>query len=258
MIALLGALKEETATLRRRMAIETTHCTSTCRIAAGTHRGREIILATTGMGRQRAEAAAKLVLDRYPITALISFGYAGALTDELVIGDVVLGSPWSAMQGNGQDVAKLEPLVLDENTLALAVRALENVSGITARVAGGVTVPSLICEPKERTAVGKAFDAQIVDMESYWIAKVASERGIPFVAIRAISDTRREKLLPFTQMMTVDGRWKWKETARYFVRRPQGLMTLLRMAARIQRARRNLAASVDCLVDGFGREGGMA
>ena len=104
---------------------------------------------------------------------------------------------------------------------------------------------------EEKKKFGEAFDAHIVDMESYWIAKMAAERQIPFIVIRSVSDTRQERLLPFMRMLTTDGRVQWKEAASYFVRRPQHLIALFHLVRNVRLAQRSIATSIDSLIAGL-------
>lgn len=255
MLALLGALKSETASVRKRMTVDFVGAASSCRLAQGRFRGTPMVLATTGMGRQRAEAAARYVLEAYSISFLISFGFAGALTDELRVGDVVLGSALHVRADDEAQSAPLEPIALDASMRSLAEQALLR-AGVDFSVAEGVTVPDLLCDVDDKTALAKATGARMVDMESYWIAAAAAERGVPFLTLRAISDTKAEGLLPFTQLMTPDGRWKARQTALYFIQKPHDVVVLLRMAGTIPRAKRTLAVSIEALMDGLGQGGG--
>lgn len=251
MLGLLGALNSETAFIRRRMTIDAVKTAASCHIVQGTYRGTPIVLATTGMGKQRAEAAARFVLDTYPLSLVLSLGFAGALTDELSLGDVVLGVRWHATQGEDD---RFQPIVPDAHIRGLAEQALAR-AGVEFTSAEGVTVPDLLCDPAEKTALAERTGAHIADMESTWIAAVAAARGVPFLSIRAISDVKSERLLPFTQLMTCDGQWKARQTACYFIQRPHHVAVLLRMARSIPRAKRHLATALDAVIDGLGQGG---
>src|SRR6185295_4920425 len=58
-------------------------------------------------------------------------------------------------------------------------------SVIVARL---LTVDSPAFDPPERRTLGLAHDAAGVDMETYTLARVAADHGIPWLAIRAVSD----------------------------------------------------------------------
>ncbi len=252
MLGFLGALSHETARLRRGLRDVNERCMSPCRFVQGRYRGQTIVVATSGMGRALAEQAAQLVLDRYPISLLVSIGYAGALTKALDIGDVVLGSRLVA-----QDEAALtEPYVADETTLT-TIADLLKASGVGLHCVPGITVSSLVCQPEQRDSLSEQGDAQFADMESYWLSRVAQARGVSFITLRSISDTKDRVLLPFTSMMTPDGRWKGKQAAKHFLRHPQHMAQVLRLAVDVHRARKQLDGAIQGLVDGL-RQGDLA
>jgi adenosylhomocysteine nucleosidase len=250
MIAFLGALKEEVSDLRRQMILEEVLAGPAWHLHSGEYRGREVLLAQTGFGRERAEAATRFILERYPITGLVSLGFAGALAGELEVGDVVICSTLHCAMGRIEEAAKPRSYCADDGLLCLATQALEG-TAVRFCIGSGVTVPQLICSPEQKQELGKAFHAHIVDMESYWIARIASDQQIPFVAVRAVSDTRRDNLPPFDQMLTENGRWQWKKALSYFLRHPQHLTALLGLSRNVRRARRNLTTFADCLVAKF-------
>ncbi len=249
MIAFFAAVREEVATLRKQMSVEETVSEAACHAYRGTYLGRELLLVQTGMGKKGAKAATRFILERYPITTLVSFGFAGALAEELKAGDVVLCSTVHCAQEEGT-TQKPPSYCSDAGVLALATRALEN-AAIKYHCGSGVTVPQLVLDPEEKKKLGEAFNAHIVDMESYWIAKMASDRHIPFIVIRSVSDTRQERLLPFMRMLTSDGRVLWRSAACYFFRRPQHLIALFPLVRNVRLAQRSLAASIDSLIVGL-------
>jgi adenosylhomocysteine nucleosidase len=90
MLAIMGAFGQEIIDLRRQMVIEEVVARRDCRLYCGKFKNRDTFLVQTGMGKERAENATQFILERYPVTAIISLGFAGALAPELRIGDVVV------------------------------------------------------------------------------------------------------------------------------------------------------------------------
>jgi adenosylhomocysteine nucleosidase len=239
MIALLGALREEVSGLQKQMGLVEVLANPACRLYGGEYRGRDVLLVQTGMGQQRAETATKYVLERYAVDTLISLGFAGALTEGLEVGDAVICAMLHCALGPMQEATRLIAYSSDGGLLRLAAQALGG-TAVRGRIGSGVTVPQLASGPEERRELGGAFHADIVDMESYWIAQIASEKQIPFVAVRTISDTWQDHLPPFDQMMTAEGRLRWKEIFSYFLRHPQHLAILYNLSQNARRARGNL------------------
>jgi hypothetical protein len=93
-----------------------------------------------------------------------------------------------------------------------------------------VTAPSIISAPAEKQDLGRQTGAVAVDMESHWVARVVSERGLPFLAVRAISDAQEEFLPPFHQVLDADGNPGARRLAAHLVRKPGSLVALVRLA----------------------------
>jgi len=247
MIALFSALREELSGLQKQMELVEIPSEPACRLYGGEYRGRDVLLVQTGMGQERAETATKYVLERYAVGTMISLGFAGALTEELEVGDAVVCATLRPAPGPRQEATRTRSYSADDGLLRLAAQALED-TAVRYCIGTGVTVPHLVSSPEERRELGRAFHADIVDMESYWIAKIASEWQIPFVAARTISDTWQDNLPPFDQMMTAEGRLMWKEIFSHFFRHPRHLAILLTLSQNARRARENLTTFSDCLV----------
>ncbi len=246
MIGIFGALREEVAFLRKQMKPRYEIGRSNHSIVQGIYQGKELLVAQTGIGKESAEAATRFFLDNYPVTTLISLGFAGALNEELKGGDVVLCSALHCANVVGTEPIS-STLCTDERTVSLATLAMER-GDVEFRLGVGVTVPQMVLEPEDKQSLWDAFDADIVDMESYWIAKIAMKRRIPFLVIRSVSDTRQERLLPFDQLLTADGRVQWRAAGAYFVRNARRLREIPRLCRNMRLAQRGLATSIDSLI----------
>jgi adenosylhomocysteine nucleosidase len=247
MIAVAAALPEELSNLRRQMIVEKHLAGPSGPLRQGTLQDRDVLLVQTGMGKKKAEMTTRFVLARYSPSALVSIGFAGALVRELKVGDVVICSALVCAANSMEEEDESEPLFPDERLLDLATQALEG-TGLRFQVGGGVTTMQVIASSEGKHELGQAFQAHIVDMESYWMARIAAEHKIPFVTLRAISDTPQDRLPPFDRLLTHEGRLHWKDAAVYFCRNPGQLIALISLARNMQYARKNLATAVDCLL----------
>lgn len=133
------------------------------------------VLWLSGMGAQAARTAAE-ELHRHGVTALVSFGVAGALSPDLKPGDLVLPDAIHAGAQLPVDVAWRDRL---QNLLPADI-TVQN--GILANS----DVP--LTGTKAKLDLAQATGACAVDMESAAIAAVAAAVGIPFIAVRAIID----------------------------------------------------------------------
>jgi adenosylhomocysteine nucleosidase len=247
MLAIMGAFGQEIIDLRRQMVIEEVVARRDCRLYRGKFKNRDILLVQTGMGKERAENATQFILERYPVTAIISLGFAGALAPELRIGDVVVCSTLHCAPGLEQEEQRVEPCAPDANLLSLASQGSGD--GATRFCLGsGVTVLQLNSSIQKMQGLSETFHADIVDMESYWIARIASARQISFIAIRSISDNMQSSVQPFDRILAPDGELLWKKAVLCFLLHPRYLLNVLTLYRNTRPAKRNLAAFISHLV----------
>ena len=247
MLVVLGALREEITDLRRRMIVEGIFPKDDNRIYQGKYANKDILLAQTGIGRQKAERATEFILDHYPVTALICLGFAGALARELKVGDVVLITTlYSGDEPTNGDLIPQIPGYSDTNLVSIAAQSQES-KGSGFLQASSITVVNPVSEPKAKLALGEASHAKVVDMESYWIARLASAKNIPFLSIRAVSDTVDDRLPPFDRLLN-SGSWQWGRATLYFLTHPQQLTNLFHLYRNARQARRSLTAFMDSFI----------
>ncbi len=135
-------------------------------------------LICSGVGPQRAHAAGKLLL-HYGVTALVSWGCAGALDPRLAPGHLVLPTR-----------------VINSDNVALAVNATWH-RRLYHRLAAELDVSTealvasevVVAEPTAKRRLLTHYQAVAVDMESAALGLLARECKVPFLAIRAIADT---------------------------------------------------------------------
>jgi adenosylhomocysteine nucleosidase len=247
MLAIMGAFGQEIIDLRRQMVIEEVVARRDCRLYRGKFKNRDTLLVQTGMGKERVENATRFILERYPVTAIISLGFAGALAQELRIGDVVVCSILHGAPGLGEEKQRLEPLAPDANLLSMASQGSGD-RAIRFCLGSGITVLQLNSSTQKMQGLSETFHADIVDMESYWIARIASARRIPFIAIRSISDNIQSSVQPFDRILAPDGELLWKKAVFCFLLHPWYLLNVFTLYRNTRPAKRNLAAFVGDLV----------
>lgn len=250
MLALLGALREEIIGLQRNMFLEEASVQKGCRVFKGRYKDKAILLVQTGVGKERAETATRFILEHYPATTLVSLGFAGALTEQSRVGDIILCSTlYCDKRRTYEETGLGNPYYSDTSLVSVASQTLA-LQGTAIRLWQGssVTVAQPVTKAGARYALGKAFNADVVDMESYWIARIASGRHIPFIAIRAISDKMQDSLLPFERIMASNGRWQWGKATLYFLSCPHHLIKLFLLYRNAREARKSLTTFVGHLM----------
>lgn len=170
-------------------------------VVFGSLGGRDVLLAAVGPGMTNAAARTQALLDRFPVSLVIVVGTAGGLSDTLTIGDVVVPASWRSHQygqvtpeGFTPFALSVQPFVqpeaapvtafpVDAASLALAGR-LPEVRGGGLGLSGDV----FVSDPAARDRLHSEFGGLIVDMESAAVAQTAYLNGVPFIALRGISD----------------------------------------------------------------------
>ena len=182
-LLILAPLAEEIRALRKRLTqIERVQVPGLRRTWRGSVRGAPTVLAVTGDGERNARTGIRTALETFRPTRLLVIGVAGALTPELGVGDVIAGR--RVLQPDG---------VPREPSPELLARAVE--AGIPA---GSVlTTTRLASTPREKTRLaaqpGVSAPA-VVDLESAVYAQAADAAGVPWLVLRAVSDTAAESL----------------------------------------------------------------
>jgi hypothetical protein len=70
----------------------------------------------------------------------------------------------------------------------------------------------MLSSPNDKADAFARFGALAIDMESHHVARAAAERGLPFIAVRAISDQAHEAL-PAVMASFVDTEGRTKMSA---------------------------------------------
>ena len=197
-----------------------------------------ILLFCSGANPQQAEQGAGEMAEN-GATALLSFGLAGGLDPALSPGDVLLPEKIIDPDGN---IFSCDP--------ALREKLAPHCNPAPGGLLYGTDTPVLSGEEKRR--LHEKTGAAGVDMESHIVGRVAAEKGIPFIALRIISDPAWRDVPP----CALSGIGKGGETQPLAVmgsllRRPQDLPGLLRLAFDNQKAMKRLSRVGDSLATLF-------
>jgi len=234
MIAIVAALEQEVRGIRRGMNLN-----------LNSNEGR-ILLLKSGMGKDKVTQALNSLFQSYQPYALISTGFAGALREELQLGEIVLGERIFHLPEDRRFNLDLEEgLPIDPEMLEQAIDLVEKL-GLPYQLGAILTAPKIITEAKEKQELGQLLPAMAVDMESYWVAKEACAYGIPFLAARVILDTVNETL-PLFALVNEEGKLRGIKASIYFATRPRQLLKLIKLARKSKEAEGSLANFVPAL-----------
>ncbi|HYR21431.1 MAG TPA: hypothetical protein VEP30_00725 [Chthoniobacterales bacterium] len=222
MIGITFALPSESSDLIRRVrAVERSD-----NLLSGKIENRDVTILHTGVGakNQRLE----FLLHKARPRLVISSGFAGAVREELHVGDLILAQNFS-----------------DAALLANAERILRDRQ---PRLVKLFTSTSIVDSVGERNEIARRAGAAAVDMETGAIVAVCNAHAVPLLSLRGISDTASQPfpmppsvLFDIERQQTSHGR-----LSAYLLRHPASIWRLFRFARQVARVR---AALTDAIVD---------
>ena len=254
MITAVAALEGEVVGIRRQMKIARSFNVGEALFEEGWLSGRECLLVQCGMGRQRAERALQVVLQRYRPSAVLSLGFCGARAAKLRAGDLVVCSQLLALLTMPSPLRPAPSVGLLNCDDTLVQQALQvdmpqtwGMARYLARrmrpVGGGcLTVPSAASHRQVKEWLSWNFTGAIVDMESFWLGTLAREAGVPFLAVRSVSDPLSESLPPLDGLVDAFGRTKMQAMSRYLAGHPITAVQLIRLGLHARRAQKSLTS----------------
>lgn len=163
------------------------------------------IATCAGMGGDAATRAFAEAEKIGPLTSVISIGWAGALQQSYVAGEVY-------------EISE----VIDVRT-AERYAVADSSSGLKL-----VTTPT-VASAREKQRLAKGYGAALVDMEAATIGRLARARDIPFYCFKAVTDGVDANLPDFNPFVTRDGQFRTFAFAAHCALRPWYWAPLLQM-----------------------------
>jgi len=229
MIAVTFALPAESSEFLRRLRDRTGAERNGVRIVRGKMDDRMIEVLHTGVGEKVCRQRLAKFLQDQQFDLLISGGFAGALNDQLQVGDLLLAKNFS--------------------TIALNNRR-KSFSSLPIHEVDLLTVSALIDSSEKRLEIARASGAAAVDMETEFIARACADHGIPLLSLRVISDTLDEPFPAPTKVLfdIEQQRTRFLTLATFFLAHPNRIPRLVQFARRIARVRKILTGALVAVI----------
>lgn len=237
--AVLCAFEPELPMLEQRLADASRQHINGIPFITGRLADRPVVLLLSGMSMVNAAMATQLVIDRFAVERIIVSGIAGAADPALGVGAVTVPARWAQAleatfareleDGWGPDILadghdlqnhgmifphavevfdrmgkrrKALWFAADPQLLAIA-RTLEGPDAGLHVGGVGVSSSAFIDNAAVSGWLYETFQAQAVDMESAAVAQVAYVNGVPFVAVRGLTDRAGAEAGPNTALIHV-------------------------------------------------------
>jgi adenosylhomocysteine nucleosidase len=241
-IGIITAMPEETQAVVRAIGGAQKKLINRLAMLQGACAGHEIVIVEAGMGFQNAAAAAEKLVPAVSPDLFLSAGFCGAVSTELLVGDIVVATGLTIVSEKDLDNV---PLVIP----AFCKKFVVSQAADGRRVFGGLFASTADIMQKSRVSALLSSDSPypVVEMESAAIAIIAVENGIPFAGIRSVSDPFDEEL-GFSLDEFCDDRMRIRipKVLLTIARRPRIIPQLIRLA-------RNSRVAVDSLSQAVGR-----
>lgn len=201
MIGIIGAMESETSAIIREMEKAESKEVSGVRFVRGTWGGKEVVVATCGVGKVFAALCTEAMILHYQPECIINTGVAGALDSRLEILNVViatqvvqhdmdtspLGDPVGLLSGINKVELPADPKLIKAFQKAADAIGATAVQGV---VASG---DQFIAEQQKKNLIRTRFGAACCEMEGAAIGQVCYLNKVPFAILRAISDGAGEE-----------------------------------------------------------------
>lgn len=199
MIGIICAMQVEASGILELMQNKVTENIAEMNFTKGTLNGKEIVVVVCGIGKVNAAMCTFALINTYSPDCIINTGVAGAVSEKVRIGDIVIATnavehdmnttPLGDLQGevsfpNG----KVMYFDCDKNiadTLYNSCEQLENTNIEKGIVASG---DIFISKRSQRVNINKNFNALACEMEGAAIAHVCFRANVPCGILRSISD----------------------------------------------------------------------
>ena len=210
--AIVAALPREVASLVRGVKADA----ELKRLGVHLYQSESRIVVCAGMGSERVTLAIAAALKTGAVSKLVSAGLAGACHSEVVVG-----------------------AVLEAGTVIDLSSGARFVSG--ADCASTLATAPAIAGVREKARLHAAYGASMVDMEAATVARLAEIHGLPFRAIKGVSDAHDFELSALSRFASPHGHFRTGAFALHTALRPASWRHAMRLGAGSQRALAALA-----------------
>ena len=201
-IAVVGAMEQEIELLRESMADVKYVSFGKFSAYEGELAGKRTVLVLSGIGKVNAAVSTSWVIHQFAPDCVINTGSAGGLGKGLKVGDVVIGETVAHHDVDvtafgyvwGQVPQLPAAFASDENLIRQAEKAAQVFEG--AAVTQGLIVSGdrFVHSSEGVAEIRSHFpEVKAVEMEAAAIAQTCYQLEVPFVIIRAVSDSADEK-----------------------------------------------------------------
>ena len=200
-IGIIGAIDEEIEKLLEQTEVSSTETMAKMVFHKGNLGGADVVIVKSGMGKVNTAICSQILISQYNVSLIINTGFAGALSPEVTIGNIVvstevvqhdfdvspLGSP------KGEILSGLVALPTDKDIVNSACKVIKetlpDVRVFSGRICSG---DQFISGKAAKERIINDFGGLCCEMEGAAVGQTCYLNNIPFLVIRAVSDAADE------------------------------------------------------------------
>ena len=204
------------------------------------HPSHEILMVQAGMGFRSAETALRYVLKEYNPDFIASIGFGGALYRGAAAGDLIWPSKVFFISDKVEDTLELPD----------AGKISDRLSGKVIAHEGTVFTLQRWMKKSEIKGIIPELPLPVCDMETFPLAKLSVLQGLPFFAVRSITDTADEEIPhEFLTVSDKSGKYMLSRSLKLLLSKPKLIRKAARLGMTSRIAARNLSHAVRALVE---------
>jgi adenosylhomocysteine nucleosidase len=202
---------------------------------------KEIIVVLTGMGRENIQKAVNYTIKEYSPDFAFSVGFGGALYTGAVIGEIVWGSRVFLIQDN----------IIETLELSHAKNIIERFPRNLAIHKGSIlTLEKWMKKTEIKKVLSYEFLFPVCDMETFFLAKCAMEKELPFIAMRSVTDLIDEEIpQEFLSVTDEHGAYRLSCALKLILGKPRLMKDIVKIGKNSRIASNNLWCAVRSLIE---------
>ena len=194
-IAIMGAMPEEVEPIVAKLDDVKRTVYGANSYYEGLYNGQEVVVAYSKIGKVFATLTATVLIEKFGCETLLFSGVAGAISDELSIGDLIIADGLcqhdldiTAFGHPFGYVPEGEVCIPTDVTLRNVAKEVAKAKGLTLKEGVIATGDQFVANAERKEWIGSTFQADALEMEGASVAVVCSALDVPFFILRAISD----------------------------------------------------------------------
>ncbi|MBI3895378.1 MAG: hypothetical protein HY313_05560 [Acidobacteria bacterium] len=186
------------------------------------------VLAIGGTGPQNSFRAAQELAQQFEVQGLFSLGFAGGLSGSVLPGDVIMADRVVDLDTGENFFCRGDLLPVNDARRGILLSANR-----------------VISSSAEKQRLGESHKAFAVDMESSGVARAAARAGVPFGAIKSITDDSKQSIsIDFQDCRSDHGKLSAMRVIHKGIQSWQGMRDLWALGLGARLAAKNLGAAL--------------